>query len=146
MDAIIFTLAEHYFNMAELAEEGIIADDEQALYQQGIEASFVTLGLTAAQAQTYYNQPLPNVSWTSSPLKKEAIITQKWIALNGINAEQSWFDYSRTGYPSNLPISLLGPQDDRPVRIYYPASEYSSNGANIPSQPDAFTGYIFWVQ
>ncbi len=144
MDAIIFTKAELYFNLAELALKGdYTAVAAQTLYQNGIIASFETLGLTAAQAQSYYNQPVANVSWDNT---LRTIITQKWIALNGINAEQSWFDYNRTGYPTGLPISQLYPGSDRPVRLAYPASEYSSNGANLPAQPDVFTGKIFWAQ
>ena len=72
--------------------------------------------------------------------KLEAIITQKWIAVNGITAEQSWFDYSRTGYPSDIPIPLnYTGSADRPVRLYYPSGEYSANGENVPTQPDAFS-------
>jgi hypothetical protein len=144
-DAILFTLAESKLNLAEAAVKSLITDDAQTLYQEGITASFVTLGLSAAQASTYYTQAMNLVGWTTSANKIQAIITQKWIAVNGMNAEQSWFDYSRTGYPAGLPISLLHPGSDRPVRLYYPAGEYSSNGANVPTQPDAFTAKIFWA-
>lgn len=149
MDAIIFTLAESKFNLAEAALKTFnVGGTAQALYEEGITASFETLGLTAAQAATYYAQALNLVGWvhTGAGSKLEAIITQKWIAVNGMNAEQSWFDYSRTGYPDGLPNSLLAPGGvDRPVRLYYPAGEYSSNGANVPTQPDAFTAKIFWA-
>ena len=72
-------------------------------------------------------------------------ITISGIATNSMTAEQAWFDYNRTGYPSNLSISMLASTTDRPVRIFYPASEHTSNGANVPSQPDAFTAKIFWA-
>lgn len=144
-DAIIFTLAESKFNLAEAAQKTLITGSAQTLYQEGITASFETLGLTAANAATYYNQPISLVNWANSINKIEAIITQKWIAVNGINAEQSWFDYSRTGFPTNLPHSELGGTTDRPVRLFYPAGEYSSNGANVPTQPNAFTAKIFWA-
>jgi len=141
MGACIFTLAESYFNQAEavLSQGG----DAQSFYESGIEASFDYLG--AGGASGYYAQPVANVSWANSSNKLEAIITQKWIATNGITAEQSWFDYNRTGYPSNLPVSDQASSSDRPVRLYYPASELSSNGGNVPSQPDAFTAKIFWA-
>jgi hypothetical protein len=147
MDAIIFTFAEHNFNLAEAANKSYnVGGTAQSFYEAGITASFTTLGLTAAQAATYYNQTVTLVGWTSSPNKLQAIITQKWIAVNGMTAEQSWFDYNRTGYPAGLPNSLLAPGGiDRPVRLYYPAGEYSSNGANVPTQPDAFTAKIFWA-
>jgi hypothetical protein len=145
--AVIFTLAESFFNRAEAANKGLISvgDGGKALYESGITASFQYLGLTAANATSYYSQVIDLVGWNASSDKLKAIITQKWIAVNGLTAEQSWFDYSRTGYPSGLPISLLAATSDRPVRLFYVAGEYSSNGANVPSQPDAFTARVFWA-
>jgi len=145
MGATIFTLAECQFLLAEAAQKGLISGDAQSYYEAGIEASFDFLGADGAQA--YYKQTSkPLVNWGASTNKIEAIITQKWIALNGINALQSWFDYNRTGYPSNLPISNKASTADRPVRLFYPASEVSSNGGNLPSQPDAFNDKIFWAK
>jgi hypothetical protein len=143
MGANIFTLAESYFNQAEAVQKGLMAGSAQTLYEAGIQASFDYLG--APDAATYYSQAVPLVGWNSSGGQEiEAIITQKWIAVNGITAEQSWFDYSRTGYPSKLPISLLASTPDRPVRLFYTADEISSNGANVPAQLSAFTEKIFW--
>ncbi len=145
-DAIIYSLAECYFNQAEARQKGLITsgDDAKTLYNNGIKASFDYLGVAADRFDIYSVQNKNLVSWDASTNKLEAIITQKWIAVNGLTAEQSWFDYNRTGYPSDLPISLQSAKPDRPVRIYYPAGEYSSNGENVPTQPDAFTGEIFW--
>jgi hypothetical protein len=147
-DAIMFTLAENFFNQAEARQKGLITtgDDAKTLYEKGITASFEYLGLDAEDAEAYYTDAVNLKSWDYSSNKIQAIITQKWIAVNGINAEQSWFDYSRTGYPSDIPIPLnYSGSADRPVRIYYPAGEYSSNGDNVPAQPDAFTAKIFWA-
>lgn len=148
MDAIIFTLAESYFNQAEAREKNLITTgpDSQELYERGITASFEYLGLDAADALTYYSQSKDLVNWGNSPDKIKAIITQKWIAVNGITAEQSWFDYSRTGYPSGIPIPLnYTGSADRPVRLFYPSGEYSANGDNVPAQPNAFTEKMFWA-
>ncbi len=148
MDAIIFTLAEHYFNLSELRQKTFITTGPSAqdLYESGITASFLYLGLDEEDAEDYYTQSKSLVGWNPSSNKLEAIITQKWIAVNGITAEQSWFDYSRTGYPSGVPIPLhYNATTDRPVRLFYPAGEYSSNGANVPTQPNAFTAKIFWA-
>lgn len=141
--AVLITLAEAGFNQAEAIQKGLMAGDAKAMYEAGIEASFSYLG--AAGASTYYGQNVDLVSWDVSANKLEAIITQKWIALNGIDAIQSWFDYSRTGFPSNLPISLQATTADRPVRLAYPSSEVTANGANLPSQPNVFTAKIFWA-
>jgi hypothetical protein len=147
-DAIIFTLAESYFNQAEMRQKSFITTgaNAQSLYESGITASFLYLGLDAADAEDYYTQSKVLVGWNSSANKVEAIITQKWIAVNGITAEQSWFDYNRTGYPSGIPLPLnYNATADRPVRLAYPSGEYSANGDNVPTQPNVFTAKIFWA-
>lgn len=144
MPSKIFLVSEHLFNLAELALNGF-GGDPALLYDEAVTASFVSLGLTAAQATTYLAQSKENVNYAFSTDKLEAIITQKWTAVNGITAEQSWFDYSRTGFPDDLPISAEASTTDRPVRLFYPASEKSANAGNVPEQPNAFTGKIFWA-
>ena len=141
--AVLMTLAEVKFNQAEAVLKGLMSGDAEALYNAGVQASFSYLG--AGSASAYLAQTLQNVKYSVSNNKLEAIITQKWIAVNGIDAIQSWFDYNRTGYPSNLPISVLAPHADRPVRLFYPSSEITSNGLNVPTQPDAFSAKIFWA-
>lgn len=142
MDAVIFTLAESNFNQAEAALNGF-GGDAEALYYAGVQASFDYLG--AGNSATYVAQPEGNINYSFSTNKLEAIITQKWLALNGIDAVQSWFDYNRTGYPLSLPVSLLSVKDDRPVRLFYPSSEITGNNDNMPAQADAFTSKIFWA-
>lgn len=141
--AVIYTAAEIYFNQAEAVLKDLMPGNAKSLYEKGIQASFDYLGVS--NASSYYNLSIPLVGWNYSSNKLEAIITQKWIAVNGIDAIQSWFDYSRTGYPSGLPISLQASTPDRPVRLFYPSSELTSNGDNVPAQPDAFTSKIFWA-
>ncbi|MBI9052358.1 MAG: SusD/RagB family nutrient-binding outer membrane lipoprotein [Bacteroidales bacterium] len=141
MDAIIYTLAESYLNQAEAAARSFISGSAKSLYEAGVQASFDYLG--AGSASSYYGQAIPNVGWGIGD-DIETIITQKWIAVNGITAEQSWFDYNRTGYPAGLPISLQASTPDRPVRLAYPSSEISANGGNVPSQPDVFSTKVFW--
>ena len=72
-------------------------------------------------------------------------MTQKWIALAGINGIESWIEYTRTGFP-DIPLSTISEQTSKPNRLLYPASEYSTNSANVPNQPasDAFNTKIFW--
>lgn len=142
-DGVLYTAAESYFNRAEAALKGYISSDPKAMYEAGIQASFTYLG--AGDASTYYNQITPTVGWDNSSNKLEAIIVQKWIGLMGINALQTWFDYNRTGYPSDVPVSLLATTPDRPVRLFYPSSEVTTNGNNLPTQQNAFTAKIFWA-
>lgn len=141
--ASIFMAADSYFLQAEAIVRGYITGDAKAAYENGIQASFDYLG--AGDASAYYGQLAPLVNYDNSPDKIEAIITQKWLGLNSVDAVQSWFDYSRTGFPSDLPISALASTPDRPVRLFYPASEITANNANVPAQPNAFTDKIFWA-
>lgn len=141
--AVLYTAAEAYFNQAEIDLKFNAGASAQSLYESGIQASFDYLG--AGSATAYFTQAKNLVNWNTSTNKKQAIITQKWIAVNGIDAIQSWFDYNRTGFPANLPISALATKADRPVRLAYPASEVTSNALNLPAQPDVFTAKIFWA-
>ena len=90
-------------------------------------------------------QSFQNVGYDNSANKQESIIFKKWIVTMGINALQSWLDYNRTGFPSDVPLSLKASPPDRPVRLFYPSSELTSNGGNLPTQPNAFTAKVFWA-
>jgi len=142
-DQPIMLLAEALFLQAEAVQRGYIDGDAKDLYEMGIAASFDYLG--AEGAEDYYAQPLENVSWEASSNKIEAIITQKWLALNGVSGIESWIELTRTGYPANLPIPVDS-DGKRPVRLLYPSSEYSTNANNVPAQTaaEAFTNNPFW--
>lgn len=147
-DQNIMLLAECLLLQAEAVQRGYITTgNAKDLYNEAIEASFTTLGVPDAvnAAQTYYSQDLPNVSWDSSPNKIEAIITQKWVALNGNSSIELWVEYTRTGYPAGLPVPAES-GGVRPVRLLYPASEIARNSANVPTltNQDAFTKTPFW--
>lgn len=140
-DGYLMTSAEAFFLLAEAYERGYLAGDAATAYNSGIEASFNLLGATGAM--TYYNQP--SISYAASTNKIESIMTQKWIAVNGINAIESWIDYTRTGFPV-VPLPTTAQFPDKPNRLMYPNSEFSGNAANVPAQTqaDAFNTTIFW--
>jgi hypothetical protein len=95
---------------------------------------------------------------TTTAQQTEAIITQKYIALNFINSQEPWNEYRRTKYPTSAAVtsdptksfaSLLSQStrpDHLPTRILYPASEYSYNAANVPTGISPYTSLIFWAQ
>ncbi len=102
---------------------------------------------------------LVNFPLATTPAQQtEAIITQKYIALNFINSQEAWNEYRRTKYPtiSNLTsdptksfastLSQSSRPDHLPTRILYPASEYSYNAANVPTGVSPYTSLIFWAQ
>lgn len=147
-DQPIMLLAEALFIQAEATVRGYLPGGEAAakeLYEAAITASFEFLDLDAAAAEAYYTQAEPLISWDASPNKIEAIITQKWIALNGTSSIESWIDLTRTGFPDFLPIAVDS-DGVRPVRLLYPQSEIGRNSQNVPAQTsqDAFTNFPFW--
>ena len=121
--------SEVQFLLAEAALIGWYTNDTaENLYKKGIEVSFAENGLTAAQAQSYYNssaQPANyadpknsayNINAASTIDKKwltsgstedhlEQIITQKYLA-NYPNGFESWSEWRRTGYPRMFTAAL----------------------------------------
>ncbi|WP_300435506.1 SusD/RagB family nutrient-binding outer membrane lipoprotein [Christiangramia sp.] len=149
-DQPIMLLAEALFLQAEAMVRGYIPGGDsgaQELYEMGIEASFEFLGVEggAEAAAEYYNQNIENVGWAASPNKIEAIITQKYVALNGTSSIEAWIELTRTGYPEGVPVARES-GGVRPVRLLYPASEVSRNANNVPEQTaqDVFTNPPFW--
>ena len=156
-DEWIFSDFEALFLQAEAIQRGWLTGNAQTLYQSAITQSYVYLysgvqgaGDPVADATAYYTSGQVNVDWTASTANPlQAILTQKWAALNGINWFEAYCDYRRTGIPT-LPITAspthLQPQI--PVRFLYPQSELNTNGANVPQLPQQaqFTAKIFWNQ
>jgi hypothetical protein len=168
--------AESWFLQAEGDLRGITTGVAKSDYLSGITASFHylylgpddvtvaadTLNATvdAAQYQTdNAASPLVNFDLATTPdAQLQAIITQKYIALNFINSQEAWNEYRRTGYPYSSPFQTdptqsfastlsQSPRPDKlPTRILYPASEYSYNAANAPAGISPYTSLIFWAK
>jgi hypothetical protein len=171
----ILTAAESYFLQAEAALNGLITGDVADLFNKGIEASFKYL--YARPDGTYsgdYADIPGDIQWykdqnegdylvdfslaTTNAEKLEAIITQKYIALNMVNSEEAWNDYRRTHYPTvdNSPAadgvhtfastqSKSTRPDHLPTRILYPSIEGAVNATNMPKNIDPFSSLIFWA-
>ncbi|WP_396156799.1 SusD/RagB family nutrient-binding outer membrane lipoprotein [Flavobacterium sp.] len=148
-DGLVFTATESLLLQAEAVQRGYLTGSAKSLYESGITESFKLLGLTTAQAVTYYSQATNLIGWNGSTGNEiHAIINQKWIALNGINGGEIWIENTRTGFPSHVPLSTVAPGSTRPIRLLYPSSEIAGNTANVPQQneSEAFTSKIFWNQ
>jgi len=141
--AFLFTAAESLFLQAEAVKDGLIAGSTTTLYDAAITASFTDLGLTAAQATTYYTQAA-----IATPTEQN-IITQKWAALDPIGGLEAFNEMRRTGIPV-VPVSVLpgNTQTTQPTRIFYPIVEYNTNAANVAAQGtiSETTSKIFWAQ
>ncbi len=170
----LITLAEADFLQAEAALDGGlgVTGDAEELFNKGVKDSYRyvysrldgTFDLGGWDPQADYEAYLDlNDSYlvhfenTSSNAEKlEAIITQKYIAVNMINSDQGWNDFRRTGFPKIVNGSSDGlltfastqSKSTRPdkliSRVLYPTSERSYNNANMPKDITVFTSRIFW--
>jgi Starch-binding associating with outer membrane len=169
--------AESYFLQAEANVRGLISGGNAAAtsnFNNGIAASFQYLyklpngtqkpGTDYAGDATAYqtlnsSNYLANFSLATTQAQQiEAIITQKYIALNFIHGHEAWNEYRRTHYPaivngSSSPTATFASTlsqstrpDKLPTRILYPSTEYSYNSANVPSNISPFSSLIFWAQ
>ena len=168
----LITAAESYFMQSEAVVRGILpSGNAAALFNKGITASFnyiytkpdgKIVGLPADDAATYITTNasfLTDLSLaTDTKQKIEAIITQKYIALNMVNSDEAWNEYRRTHYPTlvNTPgatddetfastVSESTRADHLPTRILYPSSEGAYNSSNMPKNVGVFTSLIFWA-
>lgn len=169
----IMLAAETYFLLAEAALEGrTLSGDAKTNFDKGILASFTYLekyGSTNAvpstsapstDATSYQTANATNYlanysAATSDAQRLEAIITQKYIALNYIHGFEAWSEFRRTAYPAIVNgsssatatfasvVSVSTRADKLPVRLFYPQTEYNLS-SNTPRGIDAFTTRIFW--
>jgi hypothetical protein len=150
----IVTATESLFLQAEAARRGLITGSAQALLKDAITESFMFLGLTAAQANTYItgNATYADVDITATPSAATngiagglyTILSQKWFALNSICPLEVFTDYRRTeivygrgGGFLNGPAISVNPSNTKtkiPIRYYYPQNEYSFNTAAVLSE------------
>ncbi|PSL44210.1 SusD-like starch-binding protein associating with outer membrane [Chitinophaga niastensis] len=170
----VITAAESYFLQSEAAVRGILAGgDPAALFNSGISASFNYL-YTMADGKTIHGDPAgdlakyktdnvgsPLVNFTlavTADQKIEAIITQKYIALNFVNSNEGWNEFRRTHYPKissaanasgtatfASSVSESTRPDRLPTRVLYPSSEGAYNGTNVPKGISPFGSLIFWA-
>lgn len=166
----IFLASEIYFLLAEAALKGhVLYGDAKTNFQSGILASFKYLradvngsylaGVNpATDFATYLSDNTGNYladysAATNDAQRLEAIITQKYIALNYIHGHEAWNEFRRTTYPTISGTSATTTfvsirsqstrSDKLPVRQIYPQAEYNLN-ANVPTLSDAFSNPIFW--
>ncbi len=164
--AWILTSFESLFIQAEARERGILTSGPSAsdLLTAAVRQSFIWLGLTSAQADTYMaaNAGYPDVDYFAGSIVAGqpggglfTILQQKWFAMNNINELEIWTDWRRTdviyGLPATYdpgpPLSVdPGAASSIPKRLLYPNSEYSYNAANVAAEGtiNVFTNKIFW--
>ncbi len=120
------TYAEVEFFLAEANERWGIGGNAETHYKNAITASMNQWGITD---QTAINNYINGVSYSSFGSWKEAIGTQKWVALYGQGGE-AWAEWRRLDFPKlQVPAAAFIPMI--PVRLHYPTNEFGTNEANV---------------
>jgi len=145
-EGMFFDLAQVEFLLAEGAERGFSTGGTAAEhYEHAIRASIEYWGGTSADADTYLAQP--EVAYaTAVGTWKQKIGIQKWISLFNSGFE-SWTAYRMLDFPALVP-----PPDAEsvlPLRLTYPTTEQTLNGANRAAAAtaiggDAVSTKLFW--
>ena len=86
---------------------------------------------------------------TTFEQKLDRLITQKYIALYGVNSIETWVDFRRTGYPAlEVPENVtasFNPSLVIPQRYLYPISERTTNYDNYQEAIDRQGGHLMDV-
>ncbi len=145
----VITSVESLFMQTEAIQRGWLSGDAQTMYDAAVEESFKWLGVTNAvsTADNYLGSGEAIVDWPGASNKINLIITQKYLAMVGVNNFEAWADYRRLGVP-DVPLSLSPSRGTNhiPLRLKYPQDEYNYNNANVAAEgdPDPQTSGIFW--
>lgn len=162
MPAWIITSVESLFLQAEAIQRGYLPGSAEAAYKKAVQESFIwlntgtTQALSVSQFLTWYNGAVgksyqANVVYTAAPDKLKLIAYQKYLALVGLDAEETWTDYRRNGA---YPVIQLSQNSARsslllPIRLLYPSTEINNNGPNVPAvgrqSGSQFTDKIWWM-
>ncbi|WP_344978788.1 SusD/RagB family nutrient-binding outer membrane lipoprotein [Compostibacter hankyongensis] len=147
---ILMTSSEVEFLLAEAVERGMqVGGSAEEHFRKAIRNNFsfwekISLEPMDEQAATQYADTLSY----SSDNWKNIIGTQKWIAMY-MQGLQSWFERLRLDFkkPDGTPLFVapragsLDPNvKDVPTRLTYPASETSTNGANLQTAVEHMGG------
>lgn len=131
-----FSVEEVLFLVAEAQERYGSTVTAQATYFKAIEASLLSLGLSATA--------IPVTTYPYNGI--QSIMEQKWLASANKRAIEAFFDFNRTGFPAFFTKSLTsifaGPE--RPQRLFFPDGERKTN-ANTPAKV-ALTEKVWWAK
>jgi len=145
-EAMIFDYSETEFLLADAKERGFsVSGSAESHYNAGVRASIEYWGGSETDVTTYLANP--NVAYATAPgTFKEKIGMQMWYALYNRGFE-SWTEWRRFDYPQ-----LVAPPEAEsviPLRLTYPVTEQTLNGANRAAAAtaiggDAVSTKLFW--
>ena len=143
----IISYAEVSLLQAEAAQRGFAGGDAASLYEAGVRASMETYGISATDIDTYLAQS--SVAYNAAT-GLDQIAQQMWFALYDQGPE-AWAYFRRTDVPNLVPGPDNVNNDKIPVRLPYPQSESSVNGANLSAAiaaqglgSDSWNAPLFW--
>lgn len=122
---------ESLFLQAEAAARGWLTGNAQELYERAIMTNFDEYGLLNDfndYVDYYLTDISPYPAGGSLQDQVEAIITEKWVAMNGNQNIEAWTEWRRTGYPDFFTVSVntrIG--NNFPQRVPYPEREITTN-------------------
>ncbi|HXO77523.1 MAG TPA: SusD/RagB family nutrient-binding outer membrane lipoprotein [Puia sp.] len=125
--AVIMSYAEVLFDLSEAVSRGFITGDAADLYNKAVLASLDQYGIKDATITANYLAQ-PSVQYNAANFKK-SLGDQKWIALFGQGLE-AFAEWRRLDYPQLAPAVAGTLGGKMPVRLIYPGSEQTLNGAN----------------
>lgn len=155
-EALLIDYPETEFALAEAGRRGYnVPGTAEVHYNNAVTASILYWGGTVEQAAAYLARPDVALN-TASADYKEAIGTQKWIALYN-RGYDSWVEWRRLDYPRlDPPSAATAPAGQTtpsglaiPKRVIYPINEQTLNGASRSEAASAIGGDVtatklFW--
>lgn len=151
-DVILMSHWEAYFLRAEAAMRFATADDEKAMFDAAVTASFDYLG--AEGVDTYLVESANYNPGATTQAKSDMIGVQKWISMNGLQEFEGYIESRRFDTPESKiffdptsgilvrPTRSTLPEGQHPTIRLYPQTEVSFN-PNTPSGR-AITDKVFW--
>lgn len=148
-EQVLISAAEVTLLRAEAALAGLSTEDEQALFEAGIQLATEQFKVPAGDINTYLATAAATLAGTDEE-KLEQIIIQKWLATY-YNSHEGWAEFRRTGYPKMWTGAELGDTNGNiPRRLTYPVDEFFRNkdnatvAANRLEGGDKLTSRIWW--
>ena len=159
----LMSLSESNFLQAEAIMRYNLDDYSEArdLYNEGVKESYRRIfGIKNVDV---YVDPILGSSYpfpsegSSLDAYLKSILTQKWVALSGIQNMETFFEQNRTGYPveslvpaadnnyepGELTVSVNNVTSGKfPRRLIYPESEYANN-RNTPAKEEVWVK-VWW--
>lgn len=125
----IITAAEVNFLRAEAALFGLSGENEQSLFQDGIQDAMLMYAVSQNDIDTFLASEGTLTGTDEEKLKQ--IIDQKYIALF-YQSDEAWSEYRRTGYPLIwIGSGLTSTGGIMPRRLTYPNEEYVKNATKV---------------